>query len=169
MMTESRNIALQLLQFCEDNDMTECFDTNPYYYYRWRPAFCTLSNRPTTRHAVKRHYNIDRYECLRLGGIYTERKKFLSERRRYRRYVNEKDFDSVCPICFEEYGKYRAAWACEQCDHYMCVNCFDRLMREAIQSGNVEFPCPLCRGSCSVPEEVSKNHTPLLAPRRVPA
>ena len=160
-METPRNLARALLEFCSDElGWEECGDVSPYYEHTSTLPRCELPNRPKTRapHFQRRQIR-DRSTCERLGGTYTAPKVVLREKRIQRRYIPEDNFDRVCPICFEDYGKYRPPWACEECDHYMCVVCFDRLMRDSIMNGKTEFACPLCRGPCTAPEDVTTDKT----------
>jgi hypothetical protein len=145
MNDSSRRIALKLLEFCsEELGWDKCASVAPHYKYHKRPQTCTFPNKEKTRN--------EREECERLGGKYTPSKVVLTEKRSGKKYI--RDFDQRCPICLDEYGKYKAPWGCTECDHYMCAICFDILMRYAIEDGKTAFACPLCRGQCTEPEEV---------------
>ena len=154
-MSTPRQLARNLMEFCKESfaeeRVRECKKLTPYFYYHRKPNECILPNRPSTRN--QKPLRLRKSRCRELGGTF---KKYKSELKEYEHVmrIGEKEIEPTCPICFEDYGKYRPAWACKECEHYLCAVCHDRMMREAIEDGETYFSCPMCRGECNNPQEV---------------
>lgn len=156
-MITPRRLVIDLLEFCKENlGWDKCDHVVPYYRYKLQPSVCTFPTRLQTRNnrRISKRHVMRKHNCLRLGGNYTPSKVVLMEKGGRKRYIDSAKFDPICPICFEEYGKYRPAWACEECDHYMCAACYDTIMHDAILNGETSFACPLCRNTCTTPEPI---------------